>query len=103
VDASLSLAGLTETLSGLLEAEDYEGAEELLLRQLSQPSLNPQFETFLHFQMGRLYGRWNKLSSAIQHLALAAEQARQRADEILLYQVLEEFKLAKHRQLEQRP
>lgn len=103
MDAAFSLAGLTEDLSALLEAEDLEGAEELLTRGLAASAGGSPVETFLHFQMGRLYVRWNKLTSAIQHLALAAEQAKQKSDEVLLFQILEEFKLAKGRQITQRP
>jgi len=102
VDAAFSLAGLVEELGALLDAEDFEGAEELLTRALTA-SGGSKYDPFLHFQIGRVYIKWNKLSSALQHLGLAAEMAKLRDDEVLLFQVLEEFKSAKGLQLGQRP
>ncbi len=100
MDAALSLAGLVEEFNALVEAQDFEGAEELLAQAISQHS---KHEPYLHFQMGRMYLQWNKLSSAINHLSKAAEMAKQNSDEFFVLQVVEELKLAKKRQVGQRP
>lgn len=86
-----------EDLAALTESGDYQGAEELLSSALP---LFPQHEPFLHFQLGRLYTRWNKLTSALNHLGRAAELSR---DEILTAQVVEEVRIARGRQATQSP
>lgn len=98
MDAPLTLKGLMEELAALLEGGDFPGAEELLARALS--AMPVQYEPFLHLQFGRLYARWNKLTSALNHFGRAAELAR---DEMLLVQIVEEIRAAKHRQAEQAP
>ncbi len=100
MDAPFTLKGLADELGALLESQDFEGAEELLHRALtSRPELSP----FLHFQLGRVYVQWNKMSSALLHLGQAAEMAQLKQDEMLLFQILEEFRKAKSFQLAQRP
>jgi hypothetical protein len=100
MDAPLTLARLMEEFSALLESHDFEGAEELLSISIGSW---PKNEAFLHFQFGRLYRAWNKMSSAVNHLTKAAELTNSAADEILLIQVVEELKLARKRQFEQTP
>ncbi len=100
MDASFAIAGLIEEFGNLLEARDFEGAEELLTRAMEKGSV---YEPFLHFQMGRLYKQWNKLSSAINHLTTAAEIAKIRNDQMLLFQIVDELKQVKARQMDQRP
>jgi hypothetical protein len=101
VDAQITAAGLIEDFEAHLESGDFEGAEEILAATIigSQPRL----EAFCHYQYGRLYGRWNKLSSAIHHLAKSAELAKLAGDEIFLIQVSVELKAAKDRQAGQKP
>lgn len=109
MDASLPVTGLIEEFEALLESADFEGAEELLAGALSGPGIESGagvsrgLEAFYHFQYGRLYSRWNKLTSAIHHLQLAAELAHVRGDELFVIQVVSELKAAKARQLGQRP
>lgn len=100
MDASLSLTGLIEEYNALLEARDFEGAEGILARALSAPS---QFEPFIHFQMGRLYTEWNKMTSAVNHLSKAAELAALAKDQMFLLQVTEELRRAKRLQSLQMP
>lgn len=83
-----------------MDARDFEGAEEILASALRAPS---PFDAFVHFQYGRLYRAWNKMTSAVNHLNHAAELAQQRADQMLLMQIVEELKAVKRAQLEQRP
>ena len=66
MDAPLTLAGLIEELNVLLEDRDYEGGEELLSQAFGQ--LPPRHEAFLHFQFGKMYVRWNKMSSALDRI-----------------------------------
>lgn len=106
MDAAFSFAGLSEELGGLLEDHDFLGAEELLTMALGRCRMAGaprKQEAFIHYQFGRLYREWNKLSSAINHLNLAAELAALEADSILLVQIVEELKLARKGQHAQRP
>jgi tetratricopeptide (TPR) repeat protein len=91
---------LFEEYATLYEESDYEGAEEILAQLLS---LSPVLEARIHYEYGRLYVRWNKLSSALKHFAVAAEKAHQRKDLLLLAQINVETKFAKDRQAEQKP
>lgn len=100
MDATFSLARLIEEFNALCEAKDFEGAEELLAGALAR---QPQHEPFLHYQFGKLYAQWNKLSSAVNHLTRAAELANGKRDEIFMIQVVEELKQARNRQLMQQP
>jgi hypothetical protein len=100
VDAPLTLTGLSEELHVLLGENDFEGAEEILSAALVSM---PQIEPFLHFQLGRVYSRWNKMSSSLEHLGKAAELARSTANEMLMVQVIEEMQLARRKQAEQAP
>jgi len=88
---------MMEEIAALTESGDFSGAEELLTASLAH---FPKHEPFLHFQFGRLYVRWNKLTSALNHLGRAAELSR---DEILLLQVVEEVRVAKGKQALQTP
>ena len=97
MDAAFTLTRLMDELAALSEGGDFAGAEELLSSSLS---LFPQHEPFLHLQLGRLYIRWNKLTSALNHLGRAAELSR---DEILIAQVVEEVRVARTRQTGQTP
>lgn len=100
MDAPLTLAGLSEELNVLLDGKDYEGSEELLSQAMG---FMPKHEAFLHFQFGRLYVRWNKMSSAINHLGRAAELAKLKEDETLAVQIVEELRNARRAQAEQMP
>jgi hypothetical protein len=100
VDAALTLTGLIEELNTLLEEHDYEGGEELLSQSFAT---FPKHEAFLHFQFGRMYVRWNKLSSALVHLGKAAELAKMAGDETLMVQVVEEMRVARKVQAAQAP
>lgn len=100
MDAPLTLAGLNEDLNVLMECKDYEGSEELLSQAMG---FMPKHQAFLHFQFGRLYIRWNKISSAINHLGRAAELAKMKEDEALAVQIVEELRNARKVQAEQTP
>ena len=63
-------SALSEEVLHLVANRDYDGAEELLYQALGR---FPTQSTFIHFQFGRLYGQWNKLSSALAHFNLAIE------------------------------
>lgn len=102
MDVALTLEGLISDLNDLLEVDDFEGAEALMLIALASP-LHIEREYFLHYQLGRVYSQWNKMSSSIAHYGLAAELAYQRADEVFLLQIREDLKSAKKRQHEQKP
>ncbi len=101
MDASISAAGVAQALSHLLDDGDFEGAEELLTLALTQAPA--RLQSFYHHQFGRVYMRWNKLSSAVAHLNQAAELAHLQGEEILLIQVVEDLRLAKDKQQGQRP
>jgi hypothetical protein len=100
MDAPLSLTGLIEELNALLESRDYEGGEELLNAAFGYM---PKHEAFLHFQFGKMYVRWNKISSALAHLGRAAELAKISNDETLAVQIIEELRGARRVQAEQAP
>jgi hypothetical protein len=109
VDVTFSIAGLSESLSGLLEDRDFVGAEDLLSGALgscraSSAGERSALEAFINFQYVRLYREWYNLSSAVNHLNLAAEIATATSrDSLFLLQVIEELKLARKRQGAQRP
>ena len=84
----------------LLEARDYEGAEELISAALARPS---RYEALLHYQLGRLYRRWNKMTSALNHLTRAAELAHAANERIFLIQIMDEYRAAKDAQTRQSP
>jgi hypothetical protein len=100
MDAPLTLAGLIEEFNILIEANDFEGGEELLSFAMGTM---PKHQAFFHFQLGRMYVRWNKMSSALAHLGKAAEIAEQSDDEILGVQIVEELRSARRIQSEQQP
>lgn len=100
MDVEIPLEGLMHTLSDLVEGGDFEGAEAHLNSCLSEAS---QYEALLHLEFGRLYARWNKMSSAIAHLTKAAEIAHSKNDQSLLLQIRMELKSAKRMQSEQKP
>ena len=103
MDVTNSAQGLVEELTELIEAQDFEGGEELLLRALGLVEQGSPYQAFLNFQMGKVYTRWDKLTSALNHLNLAAEQAFASRDEFFLLQIQEELRLVKDRQFRQRP
>ena len=76
----LSLGKLVEELGTLLDDQDFEGGEELLSIAMG---LMPERAAFLHFQFGKMYVQWNKMSSAVEHLSRSAEIARAAGDEEL--------------------
>lgn len=106
MDAEIPASGLSsvqsiiEVFEAHLESGDFQGAEEILAAAIGGGS---RLEAFYHFQFGRLYGRWNKLTSAINHLSKSAELAKSAGDELFLIQVSTELKSAKDRQASQRP
>ena len=98
MDASFTVTRLSEDLSVLMEDGDFEGAEELLSASLGT---HPEWGAFIHFHFGRLYRRWNKLTSAVQHLNQAVDAAQ--GNDLFLIQVLDELNQAKRVQHNQRP
>lgn len=100
MDVKISLTRLMEEFESLLAGGDFDGAEELLCQHLGR---SVRSEPFVHFQFGRLYSRWNKLSSATNHLHRAAELAHDADDEVLCVQILEELKLVRGNQAKQTP
>jgi uncharacterized protein HemY len=98
LDAALTLTRLSEDLALLLEEGDFSGAEELLSATLGQ---HPEWGGFIHFHLGRVYRKWNKLSSAVQHLNYAVDAAVD--NELFLVQVLDELNQARRDQNLQRP
>ena len=100
MDASFTLEGLVEEFESLVDTGDFEGAEELLTQALGA---RPKLEAFFHYQYGRLYSRWNKLSSAQNHLHKAVELAKLTGDDLFAIQVVSELKAVKERQASQRP
>lgn len=100
MDVALALTRLTEDFNALLEENDFEGAEELLSAALhNQQAVRP----FLHFQLGRLYHRWNKLTSAVHHLTHAVDLSIAEGNQLFLVSVLDELNQVKRQQLDQRP
>ena len=100
MDAQITPSGLIEDFEAHLQSGDFEGAEEILAAAIGG---QPRLEAFYHYQYGRLYGRWNKLTSAINHLIKSAELAKLADDEIFLIQVSAELKAAKDKQASQKP
>lgn len=100
MDAAFPVEGLIQEFGQLLDARDYEGAEELMVAALATPS---QFEALLHYQLGRLYRRWNKMTSALNHLTRAAELAQAGGERIFLIQIMDEYRAAKDAQTRQTP
>jgi len=100
MDAPLTLTGLIEELNILLEGRDFEGGEELLSAAIGNMA---KHEAFLHYQFGKMYVRWNKMSSALVHLGRAAEIAKLKDDETLAVQIIEELRNARKIQAEQAP
>jgi len=98
VDAAFTVTRLSEDLSSLIEGGDFEGAEELLSSALGT---HPQWTAFIHYQFGRLYHRWNKLSSALSHLNHAVEGSA--GNELFMVQVLDELNSVRKEQRGQRP
>lgn len=101
MDASFSPSGLIEELNGLIDDGDFEGAEEVLTSALA--SAPARYESFFHYQLGRIYSKWNKMTSAVNHLSRAAELAHSSGDEIFLLQVSEELRSARAKQDLQKP
>ncbi len=100
MDATLALAGLIEEFNSLAGAEDFDGAEQLAASAFGR---DLRTDSYLHYQLGRMYAQWNKLTSSINHFTKAAELAKSGGDELFVLQVVEELKLAKSRQLKQAP
>jgi len=100
MDAAFTLTRLIEELGILVSEKDFEGGEELLSGAFG---LFPKHEAFLHYQFGKMYVQWNKMSSALVHLAKAAELAKQAEDEVLTVQAVEELRTAKKLQALQAP
>jgi hypothetical protein len=99
MDAAFTLEGLITEFQDLLSAGDREGAEELLASALGRDSAA---DAHLHLQFGRLYRDWNKLTSAVNHLHMAAELAAA-TDRLLLLQITDELKAVRRRQSLQTP
>ena len=100
MDVAFSATRVIEELESLLTGGDFEGGEELLAQAMAQA---PKLEAFFHFQYGRLYARWNKLTSAANHLTQAIELSQLRGDELFTLQVLSELKSVRDRQVLQSP
>jgi hypothetical protein len=89
-----------EELQALSAGGDFEGAETLLTQNLGRSA---RLDPFLHMQFGLLYSRWNKLTSAVNHLRRAADLAFEAGDELLNLQILQELKMVRVAQAEQQP
>lgn len=100
MDASLAASRLVEDLNVLLAEKDFEGAEEFLSSALNGPA--PQ-KLIAHYQLGRIYIEWNKLSSAITHLEAAVDLAHETNERLFLIQIVSELDRAKNFQRRQRP
>lgn len=100
MDASFTLTRLSEEFSTLVESGDLEGAEELLFAALG---CNPGMAGFIHYHFGKLYKRWNKLSSAVHHLHHAIDVTVGGGNEMFMIQILEELNSVKNEQRGQRP
>lgn len=100
MDAALDVAGLADLVSALVTEGDFEGAEAVLSKGLEGMA---KHEAFVHFQFGQLYYKWNKMTSATNHLIKAAELAKLRGDEIFVIQVVSELKRVREAQASQRP
>jgi hypothetical protein len=98
MDAPLTLEGLDELVNFLITDGDYEGAEEILYSALGTM---PENEKHIHFHFGKIYAKWNKLSSAMNHLGKALELSA--GDEQFITQVEREIKRVKVLQLGQKP
>lgn len=100
MDAALDVAGLADLVNVLLAEGDFEGAEAVLYQGLETME---SYSAFVHFQFGQLYYKWNKLTSATNHLLRAAELAKIRGDEIFVIQVVSELKRVREAQASQCP
>lgn len=100
MDVAFTLTRLTENVNALIEEGDFAGAEQSLVAALAE---YPGYSAFLHLQIGRLYRRWNKLTSAIHHLHHAVEAAQAANENLILIQILDELNQAKNHQRSQRP
>lgn len=103
MDAALNAQGLIEAFDDTVSAGDLAGAEELLASALGQAQFKA-YRALIHFQFGRLYRRWNKLSSALSHLDLALDHlAGKRGDRQFYLLVLQERRAARDAQIIQTP
>lgn len=98
MDAPFSAAGIVESLEALIGSGDFDGAEELLFHAMEKA---PKLEAFFHFQFSRLYVKWNKLTSAQNHVLRAIDLSHE--DELFKIQLVSELKSIKARQAEQCP
>jgi hypothetical protein len=90
---------LIEEFHALIAGGDMGGAEELLSAAFGRGE--PREDAFLHLQMAKLYQRWNKLSSAVNHLHRAVELAAD--DRFLKLQIVDELASTRRQQELQRP
>lgn len=98
MDAEISPSGLIEELDALVESGDFEGGEEVLARALAGAA--GSMAAFYHFQYGRLYTRWGKLSSAIAHFHQAIDHS---TDALFTMTVAQELRVVRERQMAERP
>ena len=98
MDAPLTFTGLMTDFNSLFGTGDFTGAEELLEIGLGQFA---DKAAFFHFQFGRLYQQWNKLTSATNHLYRAIDLSG--GDETLRVQILDELRRTREQQLLQQP
>jgi hypothetical protein len=94
VDVAIASARLETLVAEFLARSDFEGAENLLLDSLSSEPAE-----VVHLQLGRLYLRWNKLTSAVNHF----HHALATADEPLVREILRDLDRARALRSEQRP
>lgn len=83
-----------------MDQQDLEGAEGFLSAALAGPS---SVQLMAHYQLGRLYLDWNKLSSAIAHLEQAVDLAQSEKENLFLIQIMSELERAKKIQRSQCP
>jgi hypothetical protein len=105
MDVARNFTRLMEEFYALCEVQDFAGAENLLAVASAGGIFpaNAHYAAFLQFQYGIMYARWNKLTSATNHLRKAAELAHADDNEPLLVQICEELRRVRTRQMEQQP
>lgn len=101
MDAASNAQGIIEQAQELLGATDFIGAEELLMAALTTGDNDLRF--LIHHQLGVLYARWDKLTSAVHHFHHAIDGAQLVGNEAFALQAGLELKEARRRQASQKP
>lgn len=100
---SILLEEVDRHLSGPPGGVDWTGAEEILGAALGRKNLKA-YRALLHYEFGRLYQRWNKLSSAVSHYERALDElVRPRSERQFRLIILQELRSAREAQASQQP